>query len=75
MEDISTINLYASRVLVRHLRNRLLYGFSSRVAIIVVGFVLVKHFDGDFTEDKEISLSNISHRGTKAQNLAWHSTS
>ena len=38
-------------------------------AIIVVGSE--KHFDGDFTPD---SLSNVGHRGTKAENLAWHST-
>ena len=30
-----------------------LYGFSSRDAIMVVGFVLEKHFGGDFTADQE----------------------
>ena len=30
-----------------------LHRFSSRDAIIVVGFVLVKHFDGDFTPDQK----------------------
>ena len=34
-----------------------LYGFSSRDAIIVVGFVLDKHFDGDFTPDQEKEIT------------------
>ena len=49
--------------------------FSSRDAIIVVVSVLEKHFDGDFTKiKKKRSLSNVGHRGTKPENLAWHST-
>ena len=48
----------------------------SRDAIIVVGSVLEKHFDSDFTQDqkKKKSLSNVGHRGTKAENFAWHPT-
>ena len=34
-----------------------LYGFSSRDAIIVVGFVLEKHIDGDFTADHEKDIT------------------
>ena len=33
------------------------YGFSSRDAIIAVGFVLEKHFDGDFTADQEKDIT------------------
>ena len=53
-----------------------LHRFSSRDAIIVVGSVLEKHFDGDFYPQikRKKSLSNVGHRGTKAENLAWHST-
>ena len=37
--------------------------------------LLEKRFDGDFTADQEnISLSNVGHRGTKAENLVLHST-
>ena len=48
-----------------------LHRFSSRDAIMDVGSVLEKHFDGDFSPR---SLSNVGHRCTKAENLAWHST-
>ena len=49
--------------------------FSSRDGIFVVGSVLEKHFDGDFSQDQEKrSPSNVGHRGTKAENLAWHAT-
>ena len=34
-----------------------LYGFSSRYAIMVVGFVLEKYFDGDFTPDQEKEIT------------------
>ena len=52
-----------------------LHRFSSRDAIIVVGSVLKKHFDGYFTPDQEKrSLSNVGHRGAKAENLACHPT-
>ena len=40
------------------------YGFSSRDAIFVVGSVLEKHFDGDFTPDheKEITFKPSGHQ-------------
>ena len=34
-----------------------LHRFSSRDAIIVVGSVLEKHFDGDFTPDQEKEIT------------------
>ena len=34
-----------------------LYGFSSRDAIIIFGFVLEKHFEGDFTPDQEKEIT------------------
>ena len=34
-----------------------LHRFSSRDAIIVVGFVLEKHFGGDFTRDQEKEIT------------------
>ena len=43
-----------------------LHRFSSRDAITVVGFVLEKHVDDDFTPDQEKDhFSNFGHRGTK----------
>ena len=42
---------------------------------MVVVSALEKHFDGDFTQDQEKkSLSKVGHRGTKAENFAWHPT-
>ena len=35
-----------------------LYGSSSHDAIVVVGFVLEKHFDGDFTPDQEKEITS-----------------
>ena len=52
-----------------------LHRFSSRDAIIVVGSVLEKHFDGDFTQDQEKEITFKLATGVpKAENLAWHST-
>ena len=34
-----------------------MYGFSSRDAIIVVGFVLEKHFDSEFSADREKDIT------------------
>ena len=52
-----------------------LHCFSLRGAIIVVGFELEKHFDGDFISDqgKEITFKRWLP-GTKAENSASHST-
>ena len=52
-----------------------LHGFSSRDEIFVVGFLLQKHFDGDFTSDqgKEITFKRWLP-GTEAENSAWQST-
>ena len=52
-----------------------LYRYTPGDAVIVGGSVLEKHFDGDFIPDQEKKItSNVGHRGTKADNLAWHST-
>ena len=52
-----------------------LHRFSSRDAIIVVGFVLEKHFGGDFTfrdQEKEITFKRWPFGVPEAENLAWH---
>ena len=54
-----------------------LHRFSSRDAIIFVGSVLEKHFSLTMILPqikKKRLLSNVGHRGTKAENLAWHPT-
>ena len=52
-----------------------LHRFSSRDPIFVLGSVLERHFDGDFTKmKKKKSLSNIGHRGTTAENFAWYAS-
>ena len=52
-----------------------LHRFSSRDAIFLVGSVLEKHFDGDFTPDQEKKITfKRWPPGTKVENLAWHST-
>ena len=52
-----------------------LHSFSSRDAIIVVGSVLESTLTVILPQiKKKRSLSNVGHRGTKAENLAWHST-
>ena len=53
----------------------LLYGFSSRDSIIVVGSVLESTFKAILRKiKKKKSLFNVGHRRTKAESLPWHST-